>query len=270
MSRSGFLTPLSELWGTPGVGKRSGQLQYSNLAIEAVLTLRLIFHLPLRQTEGFVTSIFGMLGLELTAPDHTTLSRRGQCLRVALRRSRRSELHLIVDSTGLSIVGEGEWAAAKHGARGRRGWRKLHLDVDGTGVIVAGALTESTADDATTGNALVDQVEGEIVRVTADTAYDTLAFYDTATTRGARVVVPPTRSASVSRRGPRSRPRDRTIRRVGSSGVDAGRRWRATINKRVRKTPCFATSRSSATVFERAAQRGSRQNACSPATSSTG
>ena len=194
-------------WATPGVGKRRGQLQYSDLAIETVLTLRLIFHLPLRQTEGFVTSIFGLLGLDLTAPDHTTLSRRGQCLPVALRRSRRSELHLIVDSTGLSIVGEGEWAAAKHGARGRRGWRKLHLGVDGTGVIVAGALTDSTADDATTGNALVGQVDGEIARVTADTAYDTLAFYQAARKRGARVIVPPTRVASVSRRGPRSRSR---------------------------------------------------------------
>ncbi len=66
-----------------GVGKRSGQLQYSDLAIETALTLSLIFHLPLRQTEGFVTSIFGMLGLDLTAPDHTTLSRRGQHLAVA-------------------------------------------------------------------------------------------------------------------------------------------------------------------------------------------
>ena len=67
-------------WEAVGVGKRGGQLQYSDLAIETALTLRLIFHLPLRQTEGFLTSIFGMLGLDLSAPDHTTLSRRGQHL----------------------------------------------------------------------------------------------------------------------------------------------------------------------------------------------
>ena len=73
------------LWLTPdaiapgaaaGVGRRSGQVQYSDLAIATALTLSLIFHLPLRQTEGFVTSIFGMLGVDLTALDHTTLSRR--------------------------------------------------------------------------------------------------------------------------------------------------------------------------------------------------
>ena len=94
--------------------------------------------------------------------------------------ARAPACHLIVDSTGLSIVGEGEWAAAKHGGRGRRGWRKLHLGVDGSRVIVACALTEPTADDAITGIRLVDEVDGHLTRVTADPAYDTLAFYGAA------------------------------------------------------------------------------------------
>ena len=96
-------------WEAVGVGTRGGQLPYSDLAIETALTLRLIFHLPLRQTEGVLTSIFGMRGLDLSAPDHTTLSRRGQHLDLPLRRAPAGAgLHLIVDSTGLSIVGEGE------------------------------------------------------------------------------------------------------------------------------------------------------------------
>ena len=112
-----------------------------------------------------MTSIFGRLGVDLTAPDHTTLSRRGQHLALARRRARPgTSLHLIVDSTGLSIVGEGEWAAATHGGRGRRGWRKLHLGVDGSRVIVACALTEPTADDAITGISLVDEVDGRCFR----------------------------------------------------------------------------------------------------------
>ncbi len=123
-----------------------------------------------------MTSIFGMLGVDLTAPDHTTLSRRGQHLALALRRARPgTSRHLIVDSTGLSIVGEGAWAAATHGGRGRRGWRKLHLGVDGSRVIVACALTEPTAEDAITGISLVDEVEGHLTRVTADPASDTRA-----------------------------------------------------------------------------------------------
>ena len=181
-----WLTPDAiATWAAAGVGRRSGQLQYSDLAIATALTLSLIFHVPLRQTEDFLTSIFGMLGVDLTAPDHTTLSRRGQPLALALRRARPgTSLHLIVDSTGLSIVGEGEWAAAKHGGRGRRGWRKLHLGVDGSRVIVACALTEPTADDAITGISLVDEVDGHLTRVTADPAYDTLAFYGAAGARG--------------------------------------------------------------------------------------
>ena len=148
-----------------GVGRRGGQLQYSDLAIETALTLRLLFHLPLRQTEGFVTSIFSMLGLDLSAPDHTTLARRGQHLDLTLRGA-SAGAHLIVDSTGLSIVGEGEWAAAKYGGRGRRGWKKLHRGVDRSGVIVAQALTEGHVDDATTGITLIEAVAGDLGSVT--------------------------------------------------------------------------------------------------------
>ena len=201
-----------------------GDPRYSDLAIETALTLSLLFHVPLRQTEGVLTSIVGMLGVDLTAPDHTTLSRRGQHLALALRRARPgTSLHLIVDSTGLSIVGDGEWAAATHGGRGRRGWRKLHLGVDGSRVIVACALTAPTADDAMTGIRLVDEVDGHLTRVTADPADDTRACYGAAGARGARVVVPPTKTAALSRRGARSGARDRTIRRVKALGR---RRWK--------------------------------------------
>ena len=164
-------------WEPAGVGHRGGQWKYSDLAIETALTLRFIFHLPFRQTEGFLQSFFRVMGIELSSPDHTTLSRRGQLLDLTLRRVPTGEgLHLIVDSTGLSIVGEGEWAAAKHGRRGKRGWKKLHVGVDRSGVIVAQALTDAQADDAKTGIDLIDAVDGALASVTADAAYDTVAF----------------------------------------------------------------------------------------------
>ena len=160
-------------WEAAGVGKRGGQLQYSDVAIETALTLRLLFHLPLRQTEGFLRSIFGMLGLDLSAPDHTTLSRRAQRLNLTLRRVLTGTgIHLIVDSTGLSMVGDREWAAVKHGSRGTRGWKKLHLGVDGTGVIVAHALTGGHVDDATTALDLINTVEGDVSWVLAPVAVD--------------------------------------------------------------------------------------------------
>lgn len=213
-------------WEPDGAGTRGAQRKYSDLAIESALTLRLLFHLPLRQAEGFLTSLCVLMGLDLRSPDHTTLSRRGQHLDRTLRGvPRRAGLHLIIDSTGLSIVGEGEWAAAKHGGRGTRGWKKLHVGVDQTGVIVAHALTEATLDDATTGVELIEAVNDDITRVTADTAYDTVAFYDAAGAGGATVVVPPAKTARVSRRRPRSSARDRTINKVKRIGR---RRWKKT------------------------------------------
>ena len=164
------------------------------------------------------------MGVDLEAPDHTTLSRRSQSLAVEFRRiPSRGPIHLIVDSTGLSIVGEGEWAAVKHGGCGHRGWKKLHLAVDRAGVIVAHALTEPTVDDATIGIDLIETVDDEIARVTADAAYDTVAFYEAAGMRDATVVVPPSKTARVARRRPRSRARDRTITDVRTLGR---RRWK--------------------------------------------
>jgi hypothetical protein len=150
-------------WKPAGVGKRGGQLKYFDLAIESALTLRLIFNLPLRQAEGFLQSLFGRMGIDLSVPDHTTLSRRGQSLDLKLSRTPTGEaIHLIVDSTGLSIVDEGEWAAARHGGKGKRGWRKLHLNVDRAGLIVAQVLTDGSADDAKAGLDLIEAVEDNV------------------------------------------------------------------------------------------------------------
>ena len=113
------------------------------------------------------------------------------------------------------------------GARGRRGWKKLHLGVDRSGVIVAHGLTDAQTDDATTGITLIDAVEGALTSVTGDAAYDTVAFYEAAGAHGANVVVPPRKTSSVSRHGPRSSARDRTILAVKELGR---RRWKKTAD----------------------------------------
>ena len=187
--------------------------------------MRLVFGLPLRQAEGFLRSLFGLMGVDLQVPDHTTLSRRGRGLGIRLRNSASAgPIHLIVDSTGLSTVGEGEWAAAKHGGKGRRGWKKLHLGVDGAGVIAAQSLTQGNADDANEGLVLLDSTDQAVKSFTGDGAYDSVAIYKAASERGARVVVPPSKAVRNSRRRkPRSAKRDRTIRRVQKVGR---RRWK--------------------------------------------
>ena len=219
--------PAITAWKPEGPRTRGAPPKYSDLAIDTALTLRLLFHLPRRQAEGFLTSLFHLMGLDLRAPDHTTLSRRGQHLNLTLRRvPRRAARHLFIDSTGLSMVGEGEWAAATHGRRGRRGWKTLHLGVDHAGVIVAQALTASAVDDARTGIGLIETIASRARTVTADAAYDTLAFYETANTRGTTVVVPPAKTAQLSRRNPRSSARDGTIRRISKIGR---RRWKKAV-----------------------------------------
>jgi IS5 family transposase len=214
-----------ENWISRSTGARGGPRLYSDLAIETSLMLRTVFALPLRQTEGFVGSLLRMLGLDhLPVPDHSTLSRRGQSLDVVLRTKLSSgPIHLIVDSTGLKIVGEGPWAAAKHGTRGTREWRKLHVGVDGHGFIVAHSVTESQVDDASVVPDLLSQV-GEIDGFTADGAYDKTAVYDLLTARGAKIVVPPTKNARVSRSGgPGARARNATVESVRELGR---RQWK--------------------------------------------
>ena len=118
-------------WKPSPSGRPGGQRRFSDLAIETALTLRLAFRLPFRQTEGFLRSVLALLSSYLDAPDHTTLSRRSQRFNVKLQGFPvKGPIHLIVDSTGLSIVGEGEWAAVKHGRRSKRGWVLAPVAVD--------------------------------------------------------------------------------------------------------------------------------------------
>src|SRR3954468_10721024 len=137
-----------EAWRAEPRTGRGGQPRYSSLAITTTLTLRAVSRLALRQTEGLVGSILQLLGLDLAVPDRSTLSRRAETLEVPRPRCGGCEpVHLIVDSTGLKLCGPGEWLVEKHGARTRRGWRKLHLATDAdTGRIVASALTDHDVD----------------------------------------------------------------------------------------------------------------------------
>jgi transposase len=195
------------------------------LAIELVLTLRLVFHLALRQAEGFTRSVLRLLGLGLSVPDHTTLSRRGRLF--AGRHPRvipsTGPIHLVLDSIGLELFGQGEWNAEKHG-RARRTWRKLHLAVDATtGEIAAHVLTGGHADDAAQVPALLGQVEGQITTVTADGAYDGEPIYAAAAARQLDpmpdVIIPPRSSAVMSTEDPDAQSlRDRHIQLISQHG----------------------------------------------------
>src|SRR3954449_7168545 len=146
---------------------RGGQRHYSELAITTALTLRAVFRLALRQTEGLIGSIIGLLGLDLPIPDHTTLSRRAETLELPRPRPGSEPVHLLVDSTGLRLCGPGEWLVEKHGSRTRRSWRKLHIGVDAdTGRIVASTLTANNTDDGSQVGPLLDQLGSPVASFT--------------------------------------------------------------------------------------------------------
>src|SRR5690242_5308193 len=180
---------------TPG-----GQPHYSSLAITTALTLKAVFRLALRQTEGLIGSLIRLLGLDLSVPDHTTLSRRAETLEVPgpQPKAGSAPMHLLVDSTGLKLCGPGEWLIEKHGTRKRRAWRKMHLGVEAdTGRIVASALTTHDVDDGSQVGPLLDQVAAPLASVTGDGAYDQDGVYASVAERhpGALIIVPPRSTA---------------------------------------------------------------------------
>jgi hypothetical protein len=198
-----FSAEAIEAWRAEPRTTRGGQPRYSALAITTALTLRAVFRLALRQTEGLIASIIGLLGLTLAVPDHSTMSRRAETLEVPHPRCGREPMHLLVDSTGLKLCGSGEWLVEKHGTRTRRGWRKLHLATDAdTGFIVASELTDKDADDGSQVGPLLDQVKGPVASFTGDGAYDRDDVYAGVAARqpDADVIIPPRSSAVPSDR----------------------------------------------------------------------
>ncbi|CAO3359467.1 hypothetical protein [Azospirillum palustre] len=179
----------------------SGQACYSDLAITTALTLRAVFRLALRQTEGLIGSILQLLGLDLPVPDHTTLGRRARTMVLPARRPTGGAIHLLVDSTGLKLCDPSEWLIEKHGTRKRRSWRKLHIGMDAaSGRIVAAALTDRAVNDAAQVGPLLDQVADPIAALLGDGAYDCLGVYAEMHARHpeAAVVVPPRVGAVLS------------------------------------------------------------------------
>jgi hypothetical protein len=193
------------LWAAPRRTTRGGQPAYSDLAIEMCLTLGMVFKQPLRQTQGLIRSIAGLLRVQIAVPDFSTLSRRGNGLVLSVKPRPESDLpvHLVVDSTGLKIFGAGEWLEEKHKTkRKRRSWRKLHLGLDlVSGEIVCSDLTTDDIGDPTALPNLLDQIDGPVNLFLADGAYDGEPTCDLLAKRfGSKieVTIPPPRNAALS------------------------------------------------------------------------
>ncbi len=193
------------LWSSPRRTTRGGQPLYSDLAIELCLTLGMVFNQPLRQTQGFMCSIAGLLGVEIAVPDFSTLSRRGNGLSLPAKPKPDSDkpAHLVVDSTGLKIFGEGEWLEEKHKIkRKRRSWRRLHMGLDlVSGKIVCAELTADGVGDPTALPDLPDQINRPVACFPADGAHDgdpTRALSAERFGTTLEVAIPPPKNATFS------------------------------------------------------------------------
>lgn len=201
---------------------------YSDLAIQALLTLKAVFSLPLRQTQGFAQSLLQLMASDLPIPNYTTLSRRAQTLEVALPRLCKAEpLHVVIDSTGLKIYGEGEWKTRQHGVSKRRTWRKMHLAVDqATGEIVAVVTTERDVGDCEVLEQLLHAIVEPIEQVSADGAYDTIGCHKAIAQRQAKPAIPPRENAVITDIGWWDA-REGAVRRIEEIGRAA---WKQEVN----------------------------------------
>jgi hypothetical protein len=162
------------IWLAPHDGSPGCPARFSEAAIQFCVTIKVQFKLPLRQTTGMVASLLKMADLDWAVPDYTTLWRRQKTLAVQIAYRRADgPLNLLVDSTGIKVLGDGEWQVRKHGVQGWRQWRKVHLAMDtATLDIRAVEFTSSSDGDSPVLPELLGQIpEGEdIGTVTADGA----------------------------------------------------------------------------------------------------
>jgi IS5 family transposase len=213
---------------TARTGRRGKPATYTDTVILCMASVQELYHLPLRATEGLLRSVIKLLGVALAVPDHSTLCRRRQVLEVSLpRRPKDQPLHLVVDSTGVKVYGEGEWKVRQHGYTKRRTWRKLHLGADeATSEIVAAVVSTNNFTDGQVLPDLLEQVAEELKQVSGDGGYDKRNCYDAIGARGARAAIPPQKNAKIWQHGNTKRERLARDENVRGCRQQGRREWK--------------------------------------------
>ena len=216
---------------TEKTGKPGHPRTYSDTAVLCMAMLKEVYHLPLRATQGLTESLMKLLGLDLPVMTYSQLSRRCAVLEVSLPRRKKPEpLHMVVDSTGVKVFGEGEWKVRQHGYSKRRTWRKLHLGADeSTGEIVAVVVTTNNLADSQVLEDLLEQVDDEMEQVSGDGSYDKRNCYEAIRKRKAKAAIPPRRNAKIWQHGNSKEDRlirDENLRRIRQVGR---KKWKQEI-----------------------------------------
>lgn len=237
--------------------RRGHPFVYSDRAIETLLTLRELFRLPYRQTEGLGRALAKLMGVEIAIPHHTSLVKRAAKLDVNTQLACvTGPIDVVVDSTGLKVYGEGEWKVRQHGAGKRREWRKVHFAVDpDSHTIVAALTTESGVHDATAALPLLEEVGAELRAFYGDGAYDTWELREHLQTEHISQVIPPRKNAVIQQHGNSSEEpleRDECLRQIRRDGKRA---WKESIGYHKRSLAETAMSRLKTTFGDRLKNR---------------
>ncbi len=220
-------------WYYEGEQNPGGELVYSDVAIEFCLTLRHLYNLGYRQTEGFVEDIMYLVGLDLWVPSYSQIQRRSKVIEIdiRLRKQTKRNIILVIDSTGLKVYGEGEWKVRKHGWNKYRTWRKLHMGSDGADLeILSVSLTKNDVDDAEAGKDVMDQVKEEVDSVAGDGAYDKITFRGCLPIK-VEQLIPPRRDGVVHEDEPKLKHRNATIKRIKEIGREE---WKKEVKYHIR------------------------------------
>jgi hypothetical protein len=183
-------------WHPAKNGARGRPQEYSDLAIETALFIRQVFHLSLRQTEGFMNSLTRLMNSTISIPDYSSISKRSISLpRHTLSQALAPGSLVIVDSTGLKVYGKDEWHQQKHDVAARRTWRKLHLAIDKHHQVIACELTTPEVGDPSAVADLLAQIVTPFKAFIGDGAYDGEPVSQAVLNHqpDAQVVIPPTR-----------------------------------------------------------------------------
>jgi hypothetical protein len=208
---------------------------YSDDAIRCGLMIKAVFRLPFRALQGLIMSLMRILGLALVCPNYTIFCRRAKGLKIPIRRFLKpgERLHIIFDSTGLKVFGEGEWKVRKHGYSKRRTWRKMHVGMCAeTGQVVVHAISSNDVSDDAAMIRMMGALEGEdIGDVLGDGAYDTIDCREAIHDMGGRQVIPPDKNARLQRGETIAalEERDKAIKRIQELGTGGRALWKQEI-----------------------------------------
>ncbi|WP_335921746.1 IS5 family transposase [Shewanella chilikensis] len=216
---------LSHWWHTQPNGKRGRDYAYSDVAIQTFLMLQAVYGMSLRQTEGFLNSLFALMGVNFTSPDYSSVSKRAKTVGINIPKPNGPVAHLVLDATGLKVFGEGEWKVRKHGKEKRRTWQKLHLGVDVSSqqILCAEMSLENVGDNQAL-PVLLRQLRRKIGKVSGDGAYDTKACYQEVQRKGATANFPPRSNVGLWKEG---HPRNEAVRALQAGKL---KEWKRETN----------------------------------------